>query len=164
MGSRQFDRQTVIDAMTNKKVIVLSGSDTTPIAVNGTNRISIYSPPFTISTMFNAVYTWDAMGSATSGTKNWIFDVAIDGTGNTGKGMTKLIQNYNAQLVYDQGTFVGGSSSQNPADLTAFRGQLANTIFDDQRALQIVFENHTNVVDTAIRYWWLFVVQEVVAR
>jgi hypothetical protein len=164
MGSRQFDRQTVIDAMTNRKVIIIKGTDNTPIPVGGQNRISIYSPPFTISTMFNAVYTWDAADGATSGTKAWVVDVAIDGTGSTGKGMNKLIQNYNQLLSYDQGTFVGGSSAQNPSDLTAFRGQIANTVFDDTRALQLVFENNTNVVNTSLRSWWLFVVQEVVAR
>lgn len=162
--ARQFDRQTVIDAMTNKKVIVISGTDSTPIAVGGQNRISIYSPKNTISTMFNAVYTWDAADGATSGTKSWVFDVAVDGSGSTGKGMNKLYQNYNQLLSYDQGTFVGGSSTQNPADLTAFRGQIANTVFDDTRALQLVFQNNTNVVNTSLRSWWLFVVQEVVSR
>jgi hypothetical protein len=164
MGNQQFDRQTIINAVANKSIVWITGQDLTTIPAMTLQRVSIYSPAGTISRLFNVRLTYDTdNNSGLTGTKEFIVDVQTQpGVGTGGIGMFKLTGGGNARLFYDQGAVVNGAIS--PSDQQAFNYQLANTQFDDGRAVQMVANNSQNGNSTGARYWDLFAEREVVGR
>jgi len=165
MGNMQFNRQTIINAIANKSIVWITGTDTSSL-MNGTlGRVSIYSPKGTISRMYNCRLQWWGENDGTfTGTKEFIVDVQTQpGVGTGGVGMFKLAVAANNMLNYDQGAAVSPTTC-NPSDTNAFQYQIANTEFDDGRAVQMVFNNAMNKPCTSKRNWDLFVEREVVSR
>ncbi|MDP4170143.1 MAG: hypothetical protein Q8906_05990 [Bacillota bacterium] len=115
--------------------------------------------------MYNCRLQWDSENDGTyTGTKEFIVDVQTQaGVGTGGVGMFKLAVPANNMLNYDQGSAISPTTPQ-PSDSNSLQYQIANTIFDDGRAVQMVFNNAMNKACTSQRRWDLFVEREVVSR
>jgi hypothetical protein len=164
MGSRQFDRQTVISATTSKEITVIQGEATDVVGANTYERFTVLSPKNTVSRMFNVIFGWDKDTGQASGYRDCIIDTMINGSsGLTGLGMVKIENDYNKDCQYNQG--VGWDSTRlTPSDLAAFSNQINAIRFDDVNGIQVVFFNGMPYGTAMRRYWYLFVEQEVVAR
>lgn len=172
MGSRQFDRQTIIDAMTNKSVKILT-STTTGIGINQNNleRHVFFSPKGTISRIINVLVTWTAepYNAGLTGSKTIIFDNYISdtsGLGNMQGSSTDLFKDF----VYGTGTFRSGYALDpakvtfEPNDLSAINHIAREITFDENVGVSIVFTHDMNTISTTTRNIILFVEQEVVSR
>jgi hypothetical protein len=165
MGNMQFNRQTIINAIANKSIVWITGGSSALIPANTYYRTSIYSPQGTISRLYNGRFIWNGEGDATlTGGKDFIVDVQTQpGVGTGGIGMFKFHANANSVISYDQG-FLQAGSNYYPSDQNALNFQIANTFFDDLRAVQMVQFNGQNKDSSAPRSWDLFVEREVVSR
>lgn len=175
--ARQFDRQTIIDAVTNKSVHYLSGNSGGVGLLTGTyERHAIFSPKNTISRILNLQMQWDALANTTgiTGTRELILDNYIDA--NTGLGIFKFNSGTIAQaIMFDQGCFQLPDMSTDstlkafPNDYAAVNANIRALEFDDTIAVSVVFYhvlyyNGANVSITENRSWQLFTEQEVVSR
>lgn len=162
MGNAQFDRQTLISAVTNKTIQVISGSDSSAVPTGGTYvRITILSPTHTVSNLFNLRLDWNVNPTATTGTRTMGIDQEVDVS--NGIGLFSLTGAYNSWFMWDQGDFVA-TSSHSPADISAMSSQIQAGRFDEFKGIQIWFKNETDQPDTGLRRWTLFVEREVVSR
>jgi hypothetical protein len=132
------------------------------LAPEASERITILSPPNTISKLFNLRLRWAVEGGAnTSGTKQIILDQQIDSS--TGIGLFTFSGNYNQYPWWDQGSW-GNAINMTPNDLSAMSNQINAGRFDEFKGIQLVFWNHMNSNAGSVRDWVLFVEREVVAR
>jgi hypothetical protein len=172
MGNMQFDRQTIIDAVTNKSVHVIQlDSGGASLGPNTYERHILFSPPNTVSRIINMQMTWDALANGTyTGTRSLILDNYINA--NSGLG---IFRGTSSQLYkgwrFDQGAFqlsdltYDSAAQIFPNDLAAVNNNIRNFVFDDTIGVSIVFY-HTvaGVPISENRYFTLFVEQEVVSR
>jgi hypothetical protein len=161
MSRPEFENQTLISAMTNKTIVVIRGETEEFLAIGAWQRITILSPPNTVSRLFNCRLSWDADGRATAGTKSIILDQQIDEF--EGIGLFLFNGPYNLGFSWDQGHWIN-TTSQTPNDFGAMSTQIQAARFDEFKGIQLVFTHSTNVNEVSKRHWVLFVEREVVAR
>jgi hypothetical protein len=172
MGNMQFDRQTLISAVTNKSVKTISFTSTQSLGPNTYERHIIFSPPNTISRLINVRLQWDPLQNGTyTGTRSLIIDNYIDANNGIGIFRGTSDKLYKA-FVFDQGDFqimpdmIHDSTLQMfPNDLAAVNNNIRNFYFDETTGISIVFF-HTiaGVPVSEARNVTLFIEQEVVSR
>lgn len=168
MGSRQFDRQTIIDAMTNKSIKIMTADSSAVIATNGIERIVFFSPPNTVSRILNVQMKWDAIqAGGLTGTRTMYLDNYINANSGLGnfKAYSSDLYNY---FIFDQGAFKTGESTAGvtfiPNDLAAVNTNVRGVSFDDKIGVSCAFSHNIPVGIGEPRHVILFVEQEVVAR
>lgn len=172
MGNMQFDRQTIIDAVTNKSVSIIQiTSGGVALPPNTYERHILFSPKNTVSRVINMRMTWDALAnSGLTGSRSLILDNYIDATHGLGIFRGTSSQLYKG-FLFDQGDFQLSDLTHDPAalifpnDLAAVNNNIRNFVFDENIGLSVVFF-HTvaGVSITENRTCTLFVEQEVVSR
>jgi hypothetical protein len=168
---RQFDRQTIIDAMTNKSVKIITSDTTGNLGANTAERHIFFSPKGTISRIINALVTWKAepYNGALTGSKNIYFDNYISDTSGLGNMQGTDTDLFN-DFVFGTGTFRNGYSLDAskvtfmPNDFSAINHILRELTFDETTGLSIVFQHNMNGYSFGDRHIILFVEQEVVSR
>lgn len=161
MARQEFENQTVISAVTNKTIVVITGESSFSLAPAVYERITILSPAKSVSRLFNMRLSWDIETVAISGLKELYIDQQVDQT--TGIGLFKFTGNWNNLVQYDKGEWQNITSSS-PSDIGAMSSQIQAGRFDEFKGIQMVFKHGLNVNASAKRSWTLFVEREVVAR
>jgi hypothetical protein len=161
MGNQQFDRQSIISATTNKKILSIEGELTDILESGVYERITILSPKNTVSRLFNVIFGWDSNVTQGAGTRDCIVDIQTNN--GSGLGMFKISNTYDKDCQYNQGWGWDGTVLT-PSDTSAFVNQVHAVQFDDRRGVQMVFFHGYPYNTNSKRYWYLFVEQEVVAR
>lgn len=173
MGKPQFENQTMISAVSNKKIRRITGSTSSPVNDSSYQRVTIFASPKTYSRLFNARLIWNSGGGEEIGTvansyKEYIVDMQIDQS--SGIGMFKFKSSMaNSTIKFDQGYFKENevAVSNNlffPGDLGAVSSQLNNVYFDESLGMQLVFWHNFGKTVSSLREWVLFFEEEVIAR
>lgn len=161
MGNQQFNNQTIISAVTSRKIGYLQQIVTTPIAAGSTLQITLYAPVNNICQLMDMTVVMDGMASST-GTQD-IFLNINNAAQTLGFGIFKLTGNATSQVIYDQNGVQGTSSSHPTAE-----GDIANAYravqFDQNIGLQFNFRNNGSVTHTGNKKVIIFYSQEVVSQ
>lgn len=167
MGNAQFDRQTIISAVTNKSMHYLdSGFSTVLLPYGQYEVVKFYSPKNTVSTILGIEVGWSPCENNNLTTKSVIISLVED---NVSPGVNGVVANVSmdAQDGKDFHLVHGepiNAYAYSPSDLGAFENHLSRMVFDDTRHLEVAFYNNTGYATRAQRYVKLFVSQEVTAR
>lgn len=168
MGSKQFDRQTIIDAVTNKSVKILSTNKNTVLNYNTIERHIFFSPKGTVSRVINMQINWQPITeTGVTGTRRIYVDNYISDT--SGLGNFNAIDSAYNLFAFDQSQFSDGYNYNSnitlqPNDLSAVAQIARGLTFDETTGLSIAFIHTMNGNFSEVRSVLLFVEQEVVSR
>jgi hypothetical protein len=171
MGNMQFDRQTLISAVTNKSVKVLQFTTNASLPAFTYERHILFSPKNTVSKVINVRMTWDALANTGfTGYRQLIMDNYIDDTHGLGIFRLQSSQLYKG-LLFDQGDLQLSDGTHDsgavlfPNDLGAINANIRSLSFDEVTGLSLVFYHGVSGVSlTETRTYTIFIEQEVVAR
>lgn len=166
MGNAQFDRQTLISAVTNKSIAFINGIHTSPLAYKNYDVTQIFSPPKTVSRIIGFACYWYPCEQNMSTDKSIIISLNELNPDGTLKGIIENlnITGYDSALTKIEHGEPTGTHITEPSDMAAFQLQLKGMVFDDIRPLEIAFYNNIGYTTSAQREYRLFVEQEVIAR
>lgn len=169
MGRPQFENITTISATTSKKMAWVEDLDYTPLTSGTYKRVTIFSPPNTISTIKNVFMNFAAIPGQVAGVRTWFMENYILPTVGIGLFYSEAPGNYTASYQFEQGSFkysddttTGLISSPTTATVNS---TIQNTKFDDLIGITFVFRQTSGVSTGATeRRIILFTEQETVKR
>lgn len=162
MSRPEFENQTMISAVSSKKIKRIMGEANTPIPAGTRERIIILSDENTISRVLTMAVHWDGATTEIAHWKEIVLDLMTSAT--EGIGLFKLRGETNKNLFYDQG-YVDTTIAYFPNDLGAISSQITRAVFDESLGLHIVFSHEEPTLSIQSRRLWKIVIeQETVAR
>lgn len=138
-GRQQYDRQTIISAMTSKKLKTVSMWDNDALNVGENIDYNIFAEPGNVAKLVSLRYRWDQPSNSTIGNKTMSFIIEnslmyVDFPHNT------KIDFINNDLAYS-------SSANIIAPKEDLMPQvIGNMKFDDKEPFTIRFSNNTDVI------------------
>lgn len=161
MSRPEFENQVMISAVSSKSQRFVEQKSTTPLGNFQFERFNIFASPGKTGRLLNFQMKFAPIAGGVAGdTKTLIIDCMIDGS--RGLGMFQIAGTFDSNLLYDQGT-PKNHATMNPSDLGGLANQIDRIVFDDERAMQVVFGNFS-VSTTAERSFILFIEEEVTSR
>jgi hypothetical protein len=159
LARQEFENQTLISAVTSKKIEVISGESNTLLPAGQSEIITFFSPPNTVTRVLNIALEWhsEQNGSLNSGTKNLIVN-------SMSIGVVNMASAWNKYLAYDVGQFSADTLSYTPNNLASATQQIRSLVFDDTREMALIFNHNFNLAVSSKRTWKIIVERETVKR